>query len=84
MWGNTIVNYYPIGGARGATSDTGYSLLTAIVVLVAVVLVVRCVPVLRLNDNEVGPSVSDPSESAYLQQIGDHVRIITPEDELIL
>jgi membrane protease YdiL (CAAX protease family) len=35
--GNSIVNYYPIGGAAGAVSITGYGLLASVVVVAAVV-----------------------------------------------
>lgn len=34
--GNSVVNYYPIGGAAGAVSVTGYGLLAAVVVVAAV------------------------------------------------
>jgi len=36
---NAVVNYYPVGGPDGAVSVTGYGLLTAVVVLVAIALV---------------------------------------------
>lgn len=39
--GNAIVNFYPVGGAVGAISVTGYGLLAASVVLVAVALLLR-------------------------------------------
>ena len=38
---NAVVNYYPVGGSVGGTSVTGYGLLTATVVVVALWLVVR-------------------------------------------
>lgn len=38
---NAVVNYYPVGGTVGGTSVTGYGLLTATVVVVALWLVVR-------------------------------------------
>jgi membrane protease YdiL (CAAX protease family) len=35
--GNSIVNYYPIGGSAGALTVTGYGLLASVVVVAAVV-----------------------------------------------
>jgi membrane protease YdiL (CAAX protease family) len=38
---NAVVNYYPVGGVPGATSVTGYGLLTTMVLVVAAVVVAR-------------------------------------------
>lgn len=34
--GNAVLNYYPVGGAAGATTETGFGVLTGVVVVVAV------------------------------------------------
>jgi membrane protease YdiL (CAAX protease family) len=39
--GNAVVNFYPVGGAAGAVATTGYALLAAVVVVVAIGLTVR-------------------------------------------
>ncbi|WP_458187528.1 CPBP family intramembrane glutamic endopeptidase [Haladaptatus sp. NG-WS-4] len=57
---NAVINYYAVGGVTGATTKTGYGLLTAFVVLVAVVLVVRYGPTLRPGGREDGVNVIDP------------------------
>jgi membrane protease YdiL (CAAX protease family) len=38
--GNAVLNYYPVGGAAGATTETGFTILAGVVVLVALVVAV--------------------------------------------
>lgn len=49
---NTIVNFYPVGGVVGATSLTGYGLLTAVVLVVAALVVARDGVALGVEEHE--------------------------------